>query len=236
MIDILYLSHGRNAFTDVSLKALVEHTSWSLVNRFVIYDDVSEDQCCIDQIGPRTSGLDRYVIFHSLGSPVNVMKDYMTKYQSDFFAKIDNDLVVCPNWLENCLHTIERQDVDFLGINPQEGHEPVHGIAPREVIPAPHIGGIGVYRTSVFQGRKFEAEGKRHGLDTFQEAYPEVRRGWISPPLPVFLLDYLPFEPWKSLSTSYEKQGLQRPRYWPYYSHDRESLWNWMYPEWSKCL
>jgi len=52
-------------------------------------------------------------------------------------------------------------------------------------------------------------------------------KAFIDPPLPVFLLDHLPFEPWRSLSRKYEQEGIQRNVGWEYDAVKHRALWDW---------
>ena len=64
------------------------------------------------------------------------------------------------------------------------------------------------------------------GFTDWQLAHPELVKGWIVPPLKLFLLDRLPIEPWASLSKKYEAAGEQR--FWTRYPLDAASqLWDW---------
>jgi hypothetical protein len=63
------------------------------------------------------------------------------------------------------------------------------------------------------------------GFTDWQLLHKEVRKGWILPPLKVFLLDRLPMEPWASLSRKYIAAGDQRP--WANYKPADAHLWSW---------
>src|SRR5580704_10732564 len=92
-------------------------------------------------------------------------------------------------------------------------------------VPCSSIGGIGVMRRRAFDGRPLTPDGKYGGFEAWQKAHPEVVRGWIRPALKLFLLDRLPMEPWRSLSTQYEALGWQR--HWNTYRLGASHLWDW---------
>lgn len=97
-------------------------------------------------------------------------------------------------------------------------------LSPR---PVSHIGGIGVFRRSAFErfGRPVpNSKDRRYGFTEWQWQHPGMVKAFIDPPLPVFLLDHLPFEPWVSLSAKYEAEGIQRPHGWTYELKHR-ALW-----------
>jgi hypothetical protein len=91
--------------------------------------------------------------------------------------------------------------------------------------PATNIGGVGVMRSSAFEGRKMKASG-RYGFTEFQHHHNPVR-GWIKPDLPIVLMDRLPMEPFASFSRQYVFHGWQRD--WPKW--EPESMMEWAY-EW----
>ena len=150
-----------------------------------------------------------------------IMNDFLTNRDpSRWFAKIDNDVIVPPGWLNNCLEIIERYPgVDLLGIEPK--YEV--GDFRRKAMITKHIGGIGLMRRAAFQTLP-EARG-RFGFTEWQHENPQVVKAWINPALPVILLDRLPFEPWASLSRDYEARGWQRP--WRRYTEEDSKIWEW---------
>jgi hypothetical protein len=143
---------------------------------------------------------------------------------ADLFAKIDNDTMVPPLWLSECVRVMEGEpSIDLLGL---EAMHPTHyGRVHREYEPASFIGGIGLFRARAFEGRALPVAEGRFGFTAWQERHPEVVKGWLNPALPVCLLDRVPFEPWRSLSAEYEAAGWQRP--WTRYREDTVGLWEW---------
>jgi len=203
MIDILFLTHGRTEFMRESLAALLANTDWTKVRRLVMYDEAVA----------------------GLGGPVAVMNHYLKSGNvTPIFAKIDDDTMVPPGWLGECLQVMEENPkLDLLGI---EAHYPVvAGVAPRSYKPAQFIGGIGLMRSSCFRSLP-RAQG-RFGFTAWQDTNAQVVKGWISPALPVFLLDRIPFAPWAEHSREYVRQGLQRdwPAYDPAVDGDKWAWW-----------
>lgn len=163
----------------------------------------------------------------------------------EFIAKIDNDCIVSPGWLPACLDLMRRfPNVDLLGIepwtpdqtlfprdmrSPKQPEEQNWFLNPRIVS---HIGGIGLFRRSAFErfGRPTPntADG-RFGFTEFQWQHKAMVKAFIDPPLPVFLLDHLPFEPWRSLSRRYEQEGIQRNVGWEYDVVRHRALWGWAF-------
>jgi hypothetical protein len=162
---------------------------------------------------------------------------------SEFIAKIDNDTIVPPGWLPACLDLMRRYpNVDLLGIEPWTPDEKLFprwpfpmATAPffqdhRSVRPVSHIGGIGVFRRSAFErfGRPVpNSQDGRYGFTEWQWANPGMVKAFIDPPLPVFLLDHLPFGPWADLSDKYEREGVQRNVGWKYDAVKHRALWEW---------
>jgi hypothetical protein len=112
-------------------------------------------------------------------------------------------------------------NLDLLGI---EAFRPVvPGRTQRGYSPAEHIGGIGLMRTRCFA--TLPRPRGRYGFTAWQQLTRKVTTGWLDPALPVFLLDRLPREPWRSLSKQYVAKGWQRD--WGPYSEDQRAMWEW---------
>jgi len=244
MIDILYLAHKRPKFTDASLRTLIANTDWSKA-RLVLYTDG-------DARPDLPAGSPPAVHFSCLsdrqhyGGPVAIMNEFLrTRRGSANFVKLDNDVMVPPGWLEACTAVMDAHpELGLLGIEPPASRTP--NPQSRWPVPTPEddcgsrfsggylagyarcdsIGGIGLMRRSAFAGR---AAMRPHsiygGFSDWQLAHPEVVKGWIVPPLKVFLLDRLPISPWKELSAEYIAKGWQRP--WTDYSLEASALWDW---------
>ncbi len=223
MIDILFLTHNRLEFTKASLQALIQNTNWKEVARLILYDDNSEDGTR-EYLSGITFPVAAKQEFGLFSSPVSVMNHYL--YQFDpreprVFAKIDNDTMVPAGWLDECLKVFTKNpDLGLLGI---EAFNRVDaGSMERGYRDARFIGGIGLMRNGCFVTlpRPFG----RFGFTAWQEKSP-VRKGWIDPSIPVFLLDRLPREPWRSLSLEYVQKGWQRE--WGPYAETDKVLWSW---------
>jgi hypothetical protein len=234
MIDLLYLSHNRLEFTKASLAALEANTDWDRVGQLLVYDDNSTDGTreYLAEWVERPNDLPVISRFGTYGHPVNVMRDYLLNHQThSIFAKIDSDTMVAPGWLGTCLNVMERHpEVDLLGI---EAFNEIAafdcqraGEYARSYTDARFIGGIGLMRVSVFHVHGLpEPAGRYHGFTEWQERRPRIRKGWLNPSLPVFLLDRLPFEPWRSLSKEYVAKFGQRD--WGPYDENSTELWSW---------
>lgn len=236
MVDILFLAHKRPEFTRESLKALIENTPEDDGDEITVYTDGGP----IDEI-PNYLPYDpnRY------GGPVACLNQFLEYVESDgdgaaeFIVKIDNDCCVPPGWLPACLDLMRQfPSVDLLGI---EGWTPDQNLFPpvvnygprvRIVRPVSHIGGIGVFRRSAFErfGRPVpNSQDGRYGFTEWMWANPGMVKAFIDPPLPVFLLDHLPFEPWVSLGDKYESEGVQRHVGWKYDAVKHRALWDWWF-------
>lgn len=260
MIDILYLTHNRREFTEHSLAALGNNTNWDLVRYVYFYDDQSTDgtqhllgvvRATRNIIPSRESMWDgdelrAAVISRPLGGPVAIMNHYLSQPGgADIFAKIDNDVILPPGWLDQSLEVMRKfPELDLLGIEPPASRTPApwrNGGAKVEIpeyrqdlnhvgyARCDAIGGIGLMRRSAFAGRPPMQPYGPNGVGGFtdwQLRFADVCKGWICPPLKVFLLDRLPFEPWASLSKKYIAEGIQRP--WTNYPEGAASeLWDW---------
>lgn len=207
MIDILFLTYHRLEFARASMAALLANTDWSLVRRLIIYDDS----------------------VMKLGGPVAVMNHYLQSGDTTpIFAKIDSDTMVPDGWLNECVAVMDKHpELDLLGI---EAFRPVvAGKAERTYDSAQYIGGIGLMRSAAFKTLpQPNGPSGRFGFTAWQEHNPKVKKGWLNPALPVFLLDKLPMEPWAGYSREYVKNGWQRV--WPPYTEEDAHLWGWWTP------
>ena len=261
-IDVLYVAWNRLEFTRASFGALVDNTNWELVRMLVIHDDGSTDgtrehleaQAAYAQdILPCEVLLSR----GRVGGPVATMNAYLEmEGRPPLFAKVDNDFVMPPHWLDDLAAVMEvNQELDILGcepfvgletapplegqtwgsrlLEPEEGSEqygtsaPVYGYTP-----ARHIGGKGLIRARCFEGREMWADGYQ-GFTQWQERNEEVTKGWITPDLRCFGLDQLPLEPWRSLTDRYVAQGWQRR--WSEYAEASHPYWDWWKCGITKC-
>jgi len=257
MFDILYLANNRPEFTAASLEALVANTDWNLVGKLIIYFDYPQEakdgflgiMMCLSMNGlpPQTHhGQSTEIVFSSFGGPVGVMLDFLERtknHTSEYFIKIDNDFVVPPGWLGAVNSILAYQDWDLLGLEARHGEESSkhsrHAIRvtkDRSTTRADFIGGVGAMRYAVFERfPDLKAHEKYFGFGIWQGKHMEVSKAWIDPPLRCFLLDHLPFEPWKSISEEYTKAGIQR-RQWGYYGEEHSKLWSWWEPRWKEKM
>lgn len=225
MIDLLFLSHNRLEFTRASVDALIANTDWSKVRLVRVHDDRSTDGTR-EYLESVEWPVDREFRFRHLGGPVAVMAQYIADHPGQDFAKIDNDVLLPPGWLEDCLGVMDRHsELSLLGI--ECGNDfPQPAPCLRSYEPAVHIGGIGLMRGSIFQRNGRLHPDGRFGFTEWQTAHEHVVKGWLKPHLPVALLDHLPMDPWRSLSEEYIRKGWQR-KAWGYYEERSHRLWDW---------
>ncbi len=203
MIDIHFCAYNRRTYTDCSLSTLVENTDW-------------------DEIPCNT------ILLHErFGGPVAAMNAVLDRTNAEIFAKVDNDLILPPGWLDTMLTVMEEHpELDALGTEP--GFAPPlgqNGVA-RGYKPGPHIGGQGLFRTRAFKRRRPQQHDTFFGLTAFQKRY--MIAGWIEPDIASFNLDHLPCEPWRSLAADYVANGWSR--LWPSYPPSMSDYWAWWLP------
>ena len=233
MIDLLFVSHNRLRFTQASVECLLQNTQWDKVRLIRIHDDSSSDGTA-EFLSSVEWPVPREFRWRPIGGPVAAMNKFIRESQdegSPILAKIDNDVLLPKGWLGDCYRVMNQQpEVDLLGIEcTNDFPEP----APffRQYQRASHIGGIGLFRRRVFEKFGLPVAEGRQGFTQFQTRHEQIVSGWLSPSLPVALLDHLPMEPWRSLSEEYIAKGWQR-RGWgegdvQYYSQKSVALWEW---------
>ncbi len=227
-LDILYTSHNRSAFVEASFETLLANTDWSLVNTLHVFDDQSVDGtfAYLDKTldSADIGQAEAVLLQRAFGGPVAAMNHCLDRTSSDTMAKIDSDVAVCPGWLEVMLGVLnDNPELDALGMEPGFA-EPVQPIsAPRTYIPASYIGGVGVFRTRVFDRKRPVQHDRYFGLTAHWRRYAKC--GWVSPDLPMFLIDHLPGEPWASLAESYVDRGWSRA--WPKYGPEFKDYFDW---------
>jgi hypothetical protein len=274
-LDILFLAKNRLEFTRETLAALERNTNWDLVRSVCVWDDGSERETAdylkswFDRMTVKywrvPKGLVWLIAGHrGVGAPASVMNLFLgdpfwtEESRPDLFAKIDNDTVVPPGWLDACYAVMEAHpELDLLGIEPpasrvpkiaggrrcitpetdyrtwrggyyESGDLPAGSVLVPGYAPCQSIGGIGLMRTRAFlENAPLKPHSIYGGFTEWQLQHPHVTKGWMVPPLEVFLLDRLPMEPWASLSRRYEAKGWQRP--WSKYPKD-STLWKWWQP------
>ena len=231
MLDLLYLTHNRRAFTALTFELLVQNTNWSLVDNLIVYDDASTDGAR-EEVSSRLSRVPvpAEIRDHNWGSPVAVMNDYVSRTDSEFFCKVDNDLALPPGWLDVFIGVMERYpDIQLLGSeSPFMGPPPADWDGEYGFTNWRHIGGNGLMRTDFFRSTgPMDVDGY-HGFTGHQWKWKPVR-GWVTPDLMLCLLDRCPVEPWVSLSKEYVAAGWQRK--WGTIPLHFDMYWNWFTEE-----
>jgi glycosyltransferase involved in cell wall biosynthesis len=233
MSEILYLAWNRLEFTRASLAFLLANTSWDLVDRLIVYDDGSEDGTreLLDELLPAFP-VETVLRAEEGRGPVSIMRHHFATTDGDIVAKIDNDVAVPPGWLDHMLDVLAAYpEVELLGMEAgmtevvgRDGDAAWDGVYRFE--PATNIGGVGVMRTSAFASRPPLRPDGLYGFSEWQHTH-QPTRGWITPDMPIVLLDRLPFEPWLSLSAEYVARDWQRP--WAAWDETWMSwAWDWL--------
>ncbi len=240
MIDVLYVSANRLEFTRRTLRALMHNTNWWLVRALHLYDDLSADGTAAE-VGAWSEQFsyawpDVQVVTHPgpFGGPVAAMNDYLSSANpAPLLAKVDNDFVMPPDWLDVLAATINRfPHLDILGTEPDFGGFDVCAPGKRDpaaygYLPARFIGGKGIMRTAAWEGRPMRPGGQNgyFGFTEWQNYYDEVTKGWLTPGLRCFGLDQLPIAHFRELTDGYVERGWQRR--WPEYAPGAHGYWSW---------
>jgi glycosyltransferase involved in cell wall biosynthesis len=224
-VDLMFLAHNRAEFTRASFDTLLANTDWDLVRYLYIVDDCSSDgayeyldTAAID-VPCNTS-----LVSGAFGGPVAAMNEILDRTDATILGKIDSDVIVCPNWLNQMQSVLDgAPEVDALGMEPGFADAVQPPEVPRNYKYARWIGGVGLFRTRVFKRARPVPHQRFFGWTQFQRRH--VNAAWITPDLPMFLLDHLPVEPWLSLTDQYVAEGWQRP--WSKYTPGMEAYYDW---------
>lgn len=242
--DIIFLAKNRLDFTKASFESLIKNTNWNIVHRLYVYDDGSTDGTRSYLFGRIADGFvpvnTTLIEGYKFGGPASIMRNYALNKGccQELFAKIDNDVIVPPNWLDECMEVMNTHpELDLLGIEPWMSRTPHFKGGPRSPSPelesslhsgyarCDSIGGIGLMRRRAFE--KYQDLGQHSiygGFTDWQIQHRDLIKGWMVPPLSLFLLDRLPIEPWRTYSREYISKGWQRA--WSGYSLDNP-FWKW---------
>lgn len=230
LADIVFTSHNRLRYTAATLEALLRYTNWEdHAHRLIVVDDNSSDGTA-EYLGARIENWNGNRICYPeitfldrpTGGPTESLNRALDHCSADFVAKIDNDCIVCPGWLDH-MHTVLHNNpvLDALGMEPGFG-DPVAPLdQPRYPLRARWIGGVFVARAWCFRQRPVMND-RWFGMTSFWRKHTTA---WITPALPCFLLDHIGLEPWKSLAAEYIEKGWARP--WESYFEAPEPYWSW---------
>jgi len=226
----MYLACNRLEFTQETFTTLVNNTDWRHVHELFVYDDGSWDgtrEWLEDNVDK--APVPTRFVKTNFGSPVAAMVNFIESASAPILAKTDNDAMLPPAWLRQSVEVLDRHpELALLGIEAMYPHQDDIQL-PRSYTPAEFISGLGLYRGQAFAQSRPVPFMKYYGLEEWQMAQgPGLIRGWITPAIPVFLLDRLPFEPWTTYTDSYVARDWQRS--WPKYD-PACTLWHWHWPE-----
>lgn len=231
MVNLLYVSYNRLAFTEASFAALVANTDWDLVHTLHIQDDQSTDGTA-EWLYEHSRDFPVEVIYESrkLGGPVAAMNRHLDllpwREECGAFVKVDNDFVVCPGWLGELVKvSTVNPGLDIFGLQPRLGPPVTPPCDDRTVERARWIGGIGLIRHRTFEVCRPVPQGL-YGWTEFQFRHPDIGKCWVVPDMPCFSLDLIDLEPWATLTEQYV--GKKWARAWPKY----ESLGGSQYFDW----
>jgi Glycosyl transferase family 2 len=234
LIDLVFVSWNRLAYTQRSFAALLANTDWASVACLYLADDASTDgteRYLAEACGHVPAGVEVVWLDSPFGGPVAAVNQYLEQATPgvEILGKIDNDTMAPPGWLPELLRLLDvYPEIDLLGMAPDIGPPRPAPFADRTIRLAPWVDGNGLWRHRTFAGRARPVPGHsngRFGFTEWQGSHPDIVKAWASPDLPVFQLDLLPFEPWLSLAAEYVAAGWQR--YWPPHDVAATDYWAW---------
>lgn len=222
--DILLPCYNRCEYTRMTLGMLIRNTTWDHVRHLLVYDDMSDDGTT-DFLQTALATVPASVVYYreQHGSPVEIMNAYLGRADADtqLVAKIDNDIVVPPDWLEQALAImVLHPELELLGL--AAGWTGTTDTSPPTYEPCSHIGGVGLMRVAAFRSRPAMNANGRFGFTAWQEKH-DVVSGWAVPDIQAVQLDLVPAEPWATLKAEYVERGWNRD--WPPYSQASAGWW-----------
>jgi glycosyltransferase involved in cell wall biosynthesis len=220
-LDLLFLAKNRLEFTRESLAALKQNTDWTLVNHLVLYDDGSTDGT-LEFLEEQAVEIGVELRQTNLGSAVTAANHFIRRSRADLVAKCDNDAMYPPHWLEISLGVMQTYpELQVLSLEERD----IKGEPPFSYQPAGRGDGLYIARREIFKNSLPTVRDKYWGWEFWMLTH-NIRGGWLKPSLPVFLLDRLPFEPWRSLTQEYGAKGWMRLLGCEY-TMARAYLWQW---------
>lgn len=229
-VSLFMPTMNRKDFATVALENLFENTTPALVEELLIVDGSSDDglhEYLVDRV-TRTTPFPVRLLTITERHVVTAMQTGYDNLQGELVAKVDSDTMVPPGWLEALVSPMSRNpELWALGM---AAWGEIRDVPPEErwIIAAQYVGGIGLFRREAWAG--LIPQGKTYfGWNRHQEMQP-WKKGWLNPSLTVFLLDSLPFEPFRTLRKAYLEKGWHRVL--GEYTKREEVLWRWKYPHW----
>jgi len=225
---VLFLAKNRFAFTQASLLSVLRYTNPELTERVVLVDGGSEDgtkeflrDICTIYDGPHILEF----VAGQVGHVCDCFKYVVPSCGTDFLAKIDNDVVVPPYWMDHCVEILDgNPKISFLGTVARDSKPfDASDEAERSTIGVKNIGGVGLFRTKPFKRTMPKGANKYFGFQGFQ-SQSGGGCAWVHPNMRCFLLDKVPVEPWRGLTKNYISKGYQRS--WQPYKKDPD-FWSW---------
>jgi cellulose synthase/poly-beta-1,6-N-acetylglucosamine synthase-like glycosyltransferase len=142
MVELLFLTHDRLEFTEQALSAMLANTDWDRVSKIWLFDDRSIDGTleAVREFAA-SAPVPAEIVSGTWDSPVDTMASFFARTTSPLVAKIDNDVILPPGWLKECVGLMARHpEVDLLGI--EAGGQSSAGAAPFGAERVPDAGGI----------------------------------------------------------------------------------------------
>src|SRR4029079_2676162 len=111
--DLLYVAHNRLAFTQATFPALLKNTNWNLVEHLHVYDDLSKDGTAEYLMAETREFYGRTdmkidCVSYAWGGPVAAMNAAVRSCDTDTLVKVDSDLLLCPDWLDELLLVLDQ--------------------------------------------------------------------------------------------------------------------------------
>jgi len=225
-VDILFPVLNRLEFTAISLDSVSRNTQSALVGKLIIVDGGSVDGA-YEYVKKRSDHLPFPCEIMRIDEKhvVSAMLEGLRRSHTTIIAKIDNDMVMPPDWLEAGVDVMGRhQELWALGMHSLFGRRECVGNRTYES--SSHVGGVGLFRREAWDGL-VPTVAPYFGWTEHQHRSP-WKKGWIVPAIKAFPMDGLPFEPYIGLSKTYIKNGWQRDN--GVYDEKERDLWSQRFP------
>lgn len=187
-VEVILPCFKRPEYTYTCIEALEQAQKYDNVF-FHLWDDCSEDGT--DEILNQANLEKRVVVNKKNAGLRNILISFLslTSHNTKYIAKIDNDVLMPKNWLNDIISIMEKSDVDILSpnVSPSNAAESLGepDVEGKGYMRANHVGGLWVMKRSLINGMDFEKYENVRGINGAFEILNQIilekepKVGWV---------------------------------------------------------